>query len=70
MSIWNMEAAGAKLSEVVRQARDEGPQTITVGGEQAAVVVSPETYERLTGPPPGQTWVDRLRESFIGDIDI
>ena len=93
MSVWRLETAKAELGEVVRQARSEGPQTITVRGEQAVIVLSVEAYAELGGRqqsfalageeavlvlPPAEprdalsskTWVDRLRESVIGDIDI
>jgi prevent-host-death family protein len=46
-STWQLQEAKAKLSELVRRARSEGPQTITVRGEPAVVVISVEEYERL-----------------------
>ena len=64
MGAWKMEAAKARLSEVVRQAREAGPQTITVRGRDAAVVVSAEQYQRLTQAPSGKHWVDQLREGI------
>ncbi|HMO96003.1 MAG TPA: type II toxin-antitoxin system Phd/YefM family antitoxin [Tepidiformaceae bacterium] len=42
-STWQLQEAKNKLSEVIRRAREEGPQTITVRGEEAAVVSSPRT---------------------------
>jgi prevent-host-death family protein len=36
---WQLQEAKNHLSESVRKARDEGPQTITVHGADAAVVV-------------------------------
>lgn len=68
MSAWKLETAKARLSEVVRQAKEAGPQTITVRGQDAAVVVSAEQYLRLTSDPKGEHWVDRLRA--LGPIDI
>ncbi len=41
-STWQLQEAKNKLSEVIRRAREEGPQTITVRGEEAAVVSSPK----------------------------
>jgi antitoxin Phd len=43
---WQLQEAKARLSEVVKSAR-EGPQEISVRGEPAAVVLSIEEYERL-----------------------
>ena len=37
-STWQLQEAKNKLSEVIRRAREEGPQTITVRGEDAVVV--------------------------------
>lgn len=42
---WQLQEAKNKLSEVIRRAREEGPQTITVRGEDAVVVVQAEMYE-------------------------
>ena len=70
MSSWSLETAKARLSEVVRRARAEGPQTITVRGADAAVVLSPEAYSRLCGRGGGGAWVERLRADFIGDIEL
>lgn len=39
-STWQLQEAKNKLSEVIRRAREEGPQTITVRGEDAVVVAS------------------------------
>jgi prevent-host-death family protein len=40
---WQLQEAKNRLNEWVRKARDEGPQTITVHGADAAVVVSDMT---------------------------
>jgi prevent-host-death family protein len=46
---WQLQDAKARFSEVVKLARSEGPQSITVHGRPAAVVLSPADYERLVG---------------------
>ena len=48
---WRLEEAKARFSEVVRRAGSEGPQRVTVRGRPAAVVLSADEYERLSGPP-------------------
>jgi prevent-host-death family protein len=70
MGEWKLETAKARLSEVVRLARERGPQRITVRGAEAAVVLSADDYRRLTAPAGGANWVDRFREGFVGDIDL
>ena len=58
---WQLHEAKARLSSLVRRAREEGPQRITVYGEDAVVVVDgsaaeldaftvdPESPERVDG---------------------
>src|ERR1700742_2336623 len=48
---WKLEDAKARFSEVVRLARSEGPQRVSVRGKDAVVVISVEEMERLA--PPG-----------------
>jgi prevent-host-death family protein len=45
---WTIAEAKAKLSELVEQVRDAGPQTITKHGQPTVVVVSAEEWERKT----------------------
>ena len=45
---WQLQEAENRLSEVVREAQETGPQVITVRGGQAAVVLSSEDYRKLT----------------------
>jgi prevent-host-death family protein len=47
---WQLQDAKNRFSEVVKRARDEGPQTVTVHGRPAAVIVSVSDWERLTTP--------------------
>ena len=45
---WQLQEAKNRLSEVVRKAREDGPQVITVHGADAVVVVSTDQYRRLS----------------------
>ena len=45
---WQLQEAKNRLSEVVRKARSEGPQIITLHGADAAVVVSARDFGRLS----------------------
>jgi prevent-host-death family protein len=47
---WQLQEAKNQLSEVVRKAQSEGPQVITLHGNDAAVVVSAKDYGRLSRP--------------------
>lgn len=44
---WKLEDAKARLSEVVRLAREKGPQRVTVHGQDAVVILSASDYARL-----------------------
>jgi len=45
MQTWQMQAAKARFSDVVKRAADSGPQEITVHGRAVAVVVSRELFD-------------------------
>lgn len=45
---WTVAEAKAKFSELIERARARGPQTITKNGRRAAIVVSPEEWQRKT----------------------
>ena len=50
MSVWQVQEAKSRFSEVLDRAKTEGPQTITKHGMETAVVMSMEEYRRLAGP--------------------
>ena len=58
---WKLQDAKARFSEVVRRARTEGPQRVTVHDKDAVVVLSAEDYAK-TRPAAGDT---RTGEEFI-----
>ena len=49
MQSWQMQTAKARFSDVVRSAKQDGPQDITVHGKSVAVVVSRDLFNRLSG---------------------
>lgn len=68
---WRLEEAKARFSEVVRRARTEGPQHVTVRGQDAVVVISVEELARLLPQPvPQQTLVAFLQGLELGGIDL
>jgi len=48
LSNWQLQDAKARFSELVKRARECGPQHVSVRGEPAVVVVSEEEFARLT----------------------
>jgi len=67
MQSWQMQAAKARFSEVVKHAADEGPQEITVHGRSVAVVISRELFDRLSGNRA--SLVDFMRLSPLHEQD-
>ncbi len=68
---WKLEDAKAKFSEVVRRARAEGPQRVTVRGEDAVVVIGVETLRKLLpAERPREPLVDFLQGTALGEIEI
>jgi prevent-host-death family protein len=59
MRNWTMQVAKAKLSELVKLAQLEGPQEITMHGKSAAVLVSRETFDRLSHGDSLATFMQR-----------
>ncbi len=51
--IWQLQEAKNKLSQVVQEAQQSGPQIITVRGKETAVVLSAEDYHRLVARSGG-----------------
>ncbi len=66
---WRLEEAKARFSEVVRRARTDGPQRVTVRGQDAVVVIAVEELARLLPPvAPQQPLVAFLQGLGLGDV--
>jgi len=68
MRTWQLQEAKARLSEVIKHAAKEGPQSITMRGEPTAVVISKTEYERLKHPK--KSFVDFMRKSPLYGVAI
>ncbi|WP_149539713.1 type II toxin-antitoxin system Phd/YefM family antitoxin [Siccirubricoccus phaeus] len=58
---WKLQDAKARFSELVRAAQAEGPQTVTLHGRPAVVVLSAEEYARLVPAEPAPTLFDIMQ---------
>ena len=68
---WRLEEAKARFSEVVRRARTEGPQHVTVRGQDAVVVIAVEELARLLPPvAPQQPLLAFLQGLELGSVDL
>jgi prevent-host-death family protein len=68
MAKWQLQEAKNRLSEVVRKASDEGPQVITLRGDDVVVVVAAGEYARLTRTKGAL--VDFFRKSPLGGVAL
>lgn len=67
-----LQDAKARFSELVKRAREQGPQHVSVRGEPAVVVVSEEEFARLTSSRPsivdhilrGARWPDEVVDAI------
>jgi len=62
-----MQTAKARFSEVVKGAKSDGPQDITLHGKSVAVVLSRELYDRLSGN--SQSLVQFMQASPLHAMD-
>lgn len=68
MHTWQMQEAKARMSELVKRAQTQ-PQDITLHGKSVAVVISRETFDRLSQNQ--DSLVDFMRRSpLFGSDDI
>jgi antitoxin Phd len=68
MTRWSLQDAKNRLSELVRKAREDGPQAITVHGREAVVVVSAHDYGKLSRPRG--SLVEFLRKSPLAGVRL
>lgn len=68
---WQLQDAKNKFSEVVRRARSEGPQVITLRGEEVAVVVDMATFQRSeAGTPQADAILHLMRQWAEDNQDV
>lgn len=65
---WQLQEAKNRLSQVVDSALHDGPQTITLRGKPAAVLVSFEEFKKLT--QPRSTLSQFFRQSPLHDAEL
>ncbi len=68
MHTWQLQEAKARFSELMRGAAATGPQTITVRGRRAAVLLSADDYDRLKRLKP--SLVEFLRASPLAGVRL
>jgi prevent-host-death family protein len=66
---WALLEAKSRFSELVRRAKSEGPQVVTIRGRQEVVVVAAGEFRKLKGEPTGKALVEIMRNCPL-DVDI
>jgi antitoxin Phd len=67
---WSLAEAKNHLSEVVRRAVDQGPQKISVRGEETALVISKADYEYMNDPERPKDFKEFLRSLDLEGVDL
>ncbi|KQQ30733.1 prevent-host-death protein [Methylobacterium sp. Leaf123] len=67
---WRLVDARARFGELVRRVRSEGPQYVTVRGDEEVVVIPAEEFRRLKGEATGAALVAAFQASPYQDIEI
>jgi prevent-host-death family protein len=65
---WQLQEAKNRLSQVVDQARHNGPQMITLRGKPTAVVISVEEFRVLTEPKTSLS--SFFRQSPLSGVEL
>lgn len=66
MQTWQLQDAKARISELIRRAQGQ-PQEITLHGRPVAVVISRETFDRMSHSQ--ETLVEFMRNSPLYGVD-
>jgi antitoxin Phd len=67
---WKLQDAKARFSELVRKAREDGPQRVTVHGKDAAVVLSSDDYARLAPAAAQPSLHELMSNSPLRDLEF
>ena len=67
-TVWQLQDAKNRFSKVVEEALHEGPQTVTRRGEPVVIVVSIDTWVKLTEARPSLK--DYLRSGQLDELEL
>jgi antitoxin Phd len=67
-TVWQLQEAKNRFSEVVNKALTDGPQTVTRHGEEIVVVLSKVEYNRLTKSQ--SSLLEFFRQSPLVGVDL
>lgn len=70
MATWQIQTAKAKLSELLRAVRDEGPQIISVRGKEEFVVALKDAVTAANDDKPASNGLDLFRPVLRIGVDL
>lgn len=69
MPTWPLQTARDQFSQLVKAA-GQAPQTVTVHGKPAAIVLSPQAYARLQNAPRQALSAELLRPGLLEEAEL
>jgi antitoxin Phd len=67
---WRLRDAKARFSELVKRAREDGPQRVTLHGKEAVVIIAAEAYDRQREHHTGRRLIDVMAAAPLGDLEF
>ncbi|HEX4156850.1 MAG TPA: type II toxin-antitoxin system prevent-host-death family antitoxin [Rhizomicrobium sp.] len=67
---WRLQDARARLSELVHEARERGPQHVSVRRRNEMAIVSAEDFRRLSGNLMGRALIEACRASPDRSLEL
>ncbi|MEL6186727.1 MAG: type II toxin-antitoxin system Phd/YefM family antitoxin [Myxococcota bacterium] len=67
---WPLQRAKAQFSELVRTARRQGPQYVTVHGREEVVVIDAAEYRRMTSHQTGAALLEAMQTCPHPDVEL
>lgn len=67
---WALQEAKARFSELVRCARSQGAQHVTVHGREEVVIMTAEEYRQLKGGKSGAALVEAIASAPHTETDL
>ena len=68
MGEWQLQEAKARFSDVIKIVIKDGPQTVTLHGKPAVVLLSVQDYQRLI--QPAENFVTFMQHSPLKGIEL
>lgn len=65
---WQLQDAKQRFSQLVDDARDQGPQIVTRNGREVVAVIAIEDFRRLSAPTPAEVLLGGPTGDALADL--